>query len=284
MPVFSGYMTTVGTESAVATLWRYPVKSMQGEELNAADVTGTGLLGDRQFAVIDPATGKVAGAKNPRKWPGFFYFRAAYTSPPRAGSALPAVRVTMPDGATATTDETDLPKLLSAALGREVTISAASAAAAPAIAEEYVIADDDVTSFDLPPGTFFDAAPVHLVTTATLDRLRSLYPEGRFEPRRFRPNIIVATGPDATGFVENDWVGHEIAIGEHVRLRVAATTGRCVMSTLPQGDLPKDSGILRTAAAHNNAQVGVYAVVISGGLVRRGDTVSVFPVPGAPPS
>lgn len=284
MPVFSGYMTTVGTESAVATLWRYPVKSMQGEELNAADVTGTGLLGDRQFAVIDPATGKVAGAKNPRKWPGFFYFRAAYTSPPRAGSALPAVRVTMPDGATATTDEADLPKLLSAALGREVTISAASAAAAPAIAEEYVIADDDVTSFDLPPGTFFDAAPVHLVTTATLDRLRSLYPEGRFEPRRFRPNIIVATGPDATGFVENDWVGHEIAIGEHVRLRVAATTGRCVMATLPQGDLPKDSGILRTAAAHNNAQVGVYAVVISGGLVRRGDTVSVFPVPGAPPS
>jgi uncharacterized protein len=273
-------MTTVSAEPSVATLWRYPVKSMQGEELNAADITGTGLLGDRQFAVVDPATGKVAGAKNPRKWPGFFYFRAAYTTPPQVGSALPAVRVTMPDGTTATTDEAGesaLPKLLSEALGREVTLSAAatSTAAQPAAAEEYVIATDEVASFDLPSGTFFDAASVHLVTTATLDRLRSLYPEGRFEPRRFRPNIILETGPDATGFVENDWVGHEISIGEHVRLRVTMGTGRCVMTTLPQGDLPKDSGILRTAAQHNNAQVGVYAEVIAGGPVRRGDPVTV---------
>ena len=276
-------------ESSVATLWRYPVKSMQGEELNAADITGTGLLGDRRFAVVDPATGKVAGAKNPRKWPGFFYFRAAYTAPPCVGSALPAIRVTMPDGTTATTDEADgagLPKLLSEALGREVTLSAAAAGPGGldtagshtevATAEEYVIASDEVTAFDLPAGTFFDAASVHLVTTATLDRLRSLYPEGRFEPRRFRPNIIVDTGPDATGFVENDWVGHEICIGEQVRLRVTMATGRCVMTTLPQGDLPKDSGILRAAAQHNNAQVGVYAEVISGGRVRRGDTVKLM--------
>ena len=245
---------------------------MQGEELNAADITGVGLLGDRRFAVIDPETGKVAGAKNPRKWPGFFYFRAAYTEPPRADSALPAVRVTMPDGTSATTDEGELPKLLSEALGREVTLSAALPTAT---AEEYVIDDDEVASFDLPAGTFFDAAVVHLVTTATLDRLRSLYPEGRFEPRRFRPNIIVATGPDASGFVENDWVGHEIAIGDHVRLRVTMATGRCVMTTLPQGDLPKDSGILRTAAQHNNAQVGVYAEVISGGPVRRGEPITL---------
>ncbi len=273
MPAFAGYMTTAGVESSVATLWRYPVKSMQGEELNAADITAGGLLGDRRFAVIDSATGKVAGAKNPRKWPGFFYFRAVYTEPPRADSALPAVRVTMPDGTSATTDEAGLPKLLSEALGREVTLSAALSAAT---AEEYVIADDEVASFDLPAGTFFDAAVVHLVTTATLDKLRSLYPEGRFEPRRFRPNIIVAAGPDASGFVENDWVGHGIAIGEHVRLRVTMATGRCVMTTLPQGDLPKDSGILRTAAQHNNAQVGVYAEVVSGGPVRRGDPVTML--------
>jgi hypothetical protein len=95
----------------------------------------------------------------------------------------------MPDGTSATTDEGELPQLLSEALGREVTLSAALPTAT---AEEYVIEDDEVASFDLPAGTFFDAAVVHLVTTATLDRLRSLYPVGRFEPRRFRPNIIVA--------------------------------------------------------------------------------------------
>ena len=90
-------MTTI-SGARVATLWRYPVKSMQGEELNAADVTMAGLLGDRRFAVVDPATGKVAGAKNPRKWPGFFYFRSAYVAPPADGAELPAVRITMPDG------------------------------------------------------------------------------------------------------------------------------------------------------------------------------------------
>jgi uncharacterized protein len=273
MSVFPGRMTTADVEYSVATLWRYPVKSMQGEELNAADITAGGLLGDRQFAVIDRATGKVAGAKNPRKWPGFLYFRAAYTKPPRAGSALPTVRVTTPGGASATTDEDELPKLLSEALAREVTLSAALPAAT---AEEYVIDDEEVASFDLPAGTFFDAAVVHLLTTATLDRLRSLYPMGRFEPRRFRPNIIVATGSDTSGFVENDWVGHEIAIGEHVRLGVTMATGRCVMTTLPQGDLPKDSGILWAAAQHNNAQVGVYAEVIAGGPVRRGDPIRVL--------
>jgi uncharacterized protein YcbX len=265
-------MTTVsGTE--VATLWRYPVKSMQGEELNASYVTTSGLIGDRQFAVVDPGTGKVAGAKNPRKWPGFFYFRAAYTAPPVAGSGLPAVRVTMPDGTSATTGDADLPKLLSAALGKEVMLSGFLPVAT---AEDYVVADDEVVSWELPTGTFFDSATVHLVTTATLDKLRSLYPAGRFEPRRFRPNIIVATPPEAEGFVENGWVGREISIGPEVRLRVTMATGRCVMTTLPQGDLPHDRGILKTAVQHNDAAVGVYAEVLSGGPVRRGDTVTVL--------
>jgi uncharacterized protein YcbX len=265
---------TVITDATVAAVWRYPVKSMQGEELNAAEVTTAGILGDRKFAVVDPETGKVAGAKNPRKWPGFFDFRSAYVAPPVGGHELPAVRITMPDGATATTQDAGLPALLSAALGRPVTLSAGLATA---VAEDYDVASDEVVSWELPPGTFFDCAPLHLVTTATLDRLRSLYPQGRFEPRRFRPNIIIATPPEAAGFVENDWVGREVAIGPAVRLRVMMTTGRCVMTTLPQGDLPHDRGILRTAAAHNDAQVGVYAQVVAGGRVTRGDCVTVLP-------
>jgi uncharacterized protein len=276
-------MTILSDEPAVAALWRYPVKSMQGEELNASEITSAGLLGDRQFAVVDPATGKVAGAKNPRKWPGFFQLRASYVSPPAAGAALPPVRVTLPDGNSVTSDDGDLPKLLSEALGRDVAFSGTAAfsggAGSPngaARAEDYQVDSGDVIDWELPAGTFFDCAPVHLVTTATLDRLRSLYPAGRFEPRRFRPNIIVATGPDVSGFVENDWVGRVVAIGPDVRLRVFMATGRCVMTTLPQFDLPKDSGILRTAAQHNDAAVGVYAEVLSGGLVRRGDLVTVL--------
>jgi len=182
--------------------------------------------------------------------------------------------VTLPDGTSVTSEEAELPKLLSEALGRDVVFSGASDSMS-ASGEDYVIDADEVVEWDLPPGTFFDCAPVHLVTTATLDTLRSLYPAGRFEPRRFRPNIIVATGPGASGFAENSWVGREVAIGDSVRLRVFMATGRCVMTTLPQFDLPKDSGILRTAAQHNGAAVGVYAEVLSGGRVRRGDLVTV---------
>ena len=134
---------------------------------------------------------------------------------------------------------------------------------------------DTVTDFELPAGTFFDLAVVHLLTTATIDRLRALYPDGRFEVPRFRPNIVVATGPDEQGFVENDWVGCTIAIGDEVRLRITGPCSRCVMTTLAQGDLPKDAGILRAAAQNNHANVGVYADVLASGTIRCGEPVAV---------
>jgi uncharacterized protein YcbX len=270
-------------EGSVVALWRYPVKSMMGEELNAAEVTERGLVGDRRFAVVDAASGKVAGAKNPRKWGNFFDFRAAYVEPPKAGSTLPAVRLTLPDGTVVTSEQPDLAQILSKALGREVAFAEAQdgGESSAAQAEEYwpdmegLDYRDTVTEWELPPGTFFDLAVVHLLTTATIERLRALYPEGRFEVRRFRPNIVVAAGPDQQGFVENDWIGHTIAIGDEVRLRITGPCPRCVMTTLPQGDLPKDAGILRTAAQHNDANVGVYADVIAGGTTRRGDPVTL---------
>jgi hypothetical protein len=268
---------------SVVGLWRYPVKSMMGEELNAAEVTDRGLVGDRQFAVVDAATGKVAGAKNPRKWGNFFDFRAAYVEPPESGSKLPAVRLTLPDGTLVTSEQPDVAQVLSRALGREVEFAEAQhdGESSGAEAEEYwpdmegLEHRDTVTEWELPAGTFFDLAVVHLLTTATIERLRALYPDGRFEVRRFRPNIVVATGHDQQGFVENDWIGHTVAIGDEVRLRITGPCPRCVMTTLAQGDLPKDAGILRTAAQNNQANVGVYADVVKGGTVRRSDNVTV---------
>jgi hypothetical protein len=254
---------------------------MMGEELNATEVTKRGLVGDRQFAVVDASTGKVAGAKNPRRWGNFFDFRAAYVEPPGSGSKLPAVRLALPDGTVVTSDQPDLPQVLSRALGREVVFAQArhNGESSGVQAEEYwpdmdgLDFRDTVTDFELPAGTFFDLAIVHLLTTATIDRLGALYPEGRFEVRRFRPNIVVATVPEARGFVENDWVDQTITIGDEVRLRVTGPCPRCVMTTLAQGDLPKDAGILRAAAQNNQANVGVYADVIEAGTIRRGDPV-----------
>src|SRR3954465_4467777 len=126
MPTDATQSPTVNTQvGSVVALWRYPVKSMMGEELNSSEITDLGLLGDRQFAVVDAATGKVAGAKNPRKWGNFFDFRAAYVEPLHAKSKLPAVRIALPDGTVVTSDQPDLAQILSRALGREVAFAQA---------------------------------------------------------------------------------------------------------------------------------------------------------------
>ena len=266
----------------VVSLWRYPVKSMMGEELNATEVTERGLLGDRAYALVDSSDGKVGTAKNPRKWPNLFEFRATFIEPPRTSANLPPVRIILPDGTNAISGQSDLDQLLSKTLNRKVTLGATERGhVGPANAEEYwpdmegLDHRDTVTDFALPEGTFFDSATVHLLTTATLDRLRELYPQGRFEVRRFRPNIVVEPAFGEKDFVENAWVGHTLTIGHEVRLSITSPCPRCVMTTLPQGDLPYDPRILRTAALHNQVNIGVYATVLRGGVIHRGDVASL---------
>jgi uncharacterized protein YcbX len=130
-----------------------------------------------------------------------------------------------------------------------------------------------VTDEAMPPQTFFDVAVIHLLTTSTINRLRELYPAGRFEVRRFRPNIVVESASGEEDFIENLWVDKKVTIGEEILLRVIGPCTRCVMTTLPQGDLPKDLGILRTVAQYNQLHAGVYASVHRGGTIRRGDQV-----------
>jgi MOSC domain-containing protein len=266
------------TESVVA-LWRYPVKSMMGEELNASVVGNRGLLGDRVYAIVDPETGKVASAKHPKKWPHLFDCRAALVEPPGSSEDLPPVRVTLPDGRITRSDDADFNEAVSAMLGRSGKLE--KAVPEQPVLEEYwpdiegLALRETVTDEEMPKGTFFDLGTVHLLTTATLDRLRELYPDGRFEVRRFRPNIVVQTPAGDRSFVESDWVDRTLAIGDEVRLKVTGPCPRCVMTMLPQGDLPRDPGILRAAAQHNEANVGVYAEVKKGGSVRRGDGVRV---------
>lgn len=284
--------STTQSVGSVVSLWRYPVKSMMGEELNASKVTERGLIGDRAYALVDRSNAKVASAKNPRKWGKLFDFRAAFGDPLRSGESIPAVTITLPGGATVSSGQNDVNHVLSTVLGREVTLMA-TAPEKPSLEEYWPDIDglthretvtDEAMALGAPPGTFFDYAAVHVLTTATLDRLRELYPQGRFEVRRFRPNIVLEHTSGEKDFVENAWVGRTLAIGDEVRLTLTIPCPRCVMTTLPQGDLPKDPGILRTAAQHTprfklegygflTATVGVYASVLRGGTIQRGDPV-----------
>jgi len=266
---------------------------MIGEELNAARLSDYGLLGDRAYALIDHSDGKVATAKNPRKWPTLFAFAANFIERSDSSPQASAIRIRLPDGTVVTGDQSDVDQVLSKSINREVTLAAiereggagSSVPAFPTARSEEYWPDidgldhrDAVTDFELPTGTFFDCATVHLLTTATLDRLRQFYPQGRFEVQRFRPNIVVKPAERTQTFVEDSWIGHTLAVGDEVRLNVSGPCGRCVMTTLAQGDLPMDSGILRTAVQQNRANVGVYATVVRGGTIRCGDRVRLSAV------
>src|SRR5829696_8327998 len=258
---------------------------MLGEELNSSYVTERGLVGDRSYALIDQETGKVASAKNPRKWRKLFDFRAAFIEdPPKVVENIPPVRITFPDGTQIfSSDQEDIDHSLSSVLGREVRLIRANLEK-PSYEEywpdiEGLAQRDNVTDEAMPPQTFFDIAVIHIFTTSTINRLRELYPEGRFEVRRFRPNIVIesaaSSGEKKKDFIENLWVGKKLMIGEDILLKIIGPCTRYVMITLPQGDLPKDLGILRTVAKYNQVHVGVYASVHRSGTIRRGDKVQL---------
>src|SRR6267142_723660 len=268
---------------SVAGLWRYPVKSMQGEGLDQVPVSERGFLGDRAYALIDKDSGKVGSAKNPRRWPKLLDFRAAFREPPSPDRISPPVRIDFPDGSgSVSSDSPDVNERLSRAFNRAVVLRSAPPET-PALEEYWPDIDglahretvtDETIGMGAPPATFFDFAAIHLVTTAALSALSRAYPHGSFDWRRFRPNIIAKS--NAEGFPENDWVGRRISIGDELTLEALIPCARCVMTTLAQGDLPLDSGILRTAAQKNNVMiaplgqampsVGVYAKVLTGGV------------------
>lgn len=284
---------------SVLSVLRYPVKSMMGEELTAADVTEGGLIGDRAYALIDNTTGKIASAKNPRKWARLFDCHATFVEPPRKEHPVPPVWIMLPDGRNITSDQPNVNAVLSRFFEREVTL-AKTAPESPVLEEYWPDIDglahreavtEESIALSAPKGSFFDYAVAHIITTNTLNRLRELYPQGRFEARRFRPNMIVITGKGEADFVENAWVGLNFDVGDSLRLNVTNPCPRCVMTTLPQADLPQDHGILRTAARYNQPyvpalaqampSVGVYATVVRSGTVRRGDPLRMQPAVAA---
>jgi len=261
------------------TLWRYPVKSMQGEALEASEIGTQGVLGDRAYALWDVATDRVASAKNPKKWAALLNCHAKFAQMPEPNQPMPPVDISLINGLHLTSEQPDLNTHLSDWVGREVEFLTA-APETPTLDQYWpdvagTAHRNTVTQLLMPPGTFFDSCPIHALTTATLSALENLYPTGNFALRRFRPNLLIETESHSTGFVENDWVGQMITIGEAVTLQVDTACPRCVVTTLAQGELPQDLDILKTTAQHNNVIAGIRLSVKQGGTIRIGDRVWV---------
>jgi uncharacterized protein len=268
----------------VAILRRYPVKSMLGEDLPTCDVTRRGLAGDRVMALVHRETGKVASAKNPRLWRGLLKLHAALSGP--------AVKITFPGGAVMADTDPGTDAALSEFLGHPVTLTTTpppGAALDRADPEEVlrggIHAQVRVETGQLggaaPEGTFFDFAPLHLLTTSALDLIAALSPRGTVELERYRPNIVIRTS--APGFTENDWADRDLLIGPGLMIRVIARTPRCAIPTLEHGGLPRDPDALRVPAGHNRIRptdalgpqpcAGVYAQVLRPGHIQLGDVV-----------
>jgi uncharacterized protein YcbX len=290
----------------IRDLWRYPVKSMRGEQLEWVRVCERGVDGDRLYAVRDCETGKIASAKHPRLWGTLLRCAAHYIDPegPKGpGGPEGEVAITLPSGQQLTSGQDDLDAALCALTGRVVQL--ADSVPEHAEIERYwpdvdglaprETLRESVTASEIglgtPGRTFFDYAPLHMLTTASLAMLAALHPHpsGSVDSRRFRPNVVIETSDETRGFVENGWVGHRLLIGADVSLRVSNPTPRCVVPTLRQGPLAADTDVLRTIADHNRPPVpalgdalrpclGIYASVERSGVVRVGDTVHMADV------
>ncbi len=269
---------------AVSALWRFPVKSMLGEERPELLVTETGVAGDRAYALRELATGRILSAK---KFPQMFGFRAHYQGPAQ-GENLPPPTIALPDGRTVRADEPDASRLLSLALGFDVAIERPKAdkRERASVDPRTVFGDVPINQvfptikpdeapeyFGLVRGTFLDSATIHLLTTGTLAHVQRLAGARHLDCRRFRPNILVESEGASAGFVEDQWLGGTLEIGESLKIVAMQPALRCIMITLAQGDLEADRSILAAAAAHHQLNVGLFAAVSSAGFVRVGDPV-----------
>lgn len=264
----------------VAALRRYPVKSMLGESRDSIRIGQLGVEGDRRFALIDDATGRVATAKHPRRWRALLECAAA--------TGDDGVVVTLPDGRDLPVTEAAEP--LSELLGRAVHI--ADERAAGAVLERSdpleVLAHGIDAEFDpvllelgqgAPGGAFVDHSPVHLITTSTLDAIGV----GLAEALRYRPNVVIEMADGSEPFAENGWVGAQIRLGQAV-LRGTMPTSRCAVPTLKHGDTERRPDAVRYLLEHNRVEVpgsgtlpcaGVYAEVLAVGTVSTGDEVRI---------
>ena len=279
---------TIGT---VTTLSRYPAKSMLGEARDTLTVAARGIVGDRAWAVLDEATGKVASAKRPKLWRDLLGCTARTLDEADGG----AVEITLPNGAARRAGDPRLDALLSALTGRAVRLASRPPIAAEidrSFPEEVLTdgigADVEFSLLILgagaPPGTFLDYAPLHLITSTTLDSIGAALPEGSVEAARYRPNVVISSPGGEGGFPENEWVGGTVRIGDEVALRIILQTPRCAIPMLAHGALPPRPGALRVTAEHNRVEIpgfgnqpcaGIYAEVLQGGTIREGDRVTL---------
>ncbi|OCJ08987.1 hypothetical protein A6U87_08955 [Rhizobium sp. AC44/96] len=238
----------------ITELWRYPVSSVTGELLERAEVSADGLAGDRRFALVEVSSGIVAHPERDRQWQKCVFVKSRTTS---AGT----VEVKTPDHDWRGVNDPHLALELTDFFGFDVALRPYERARAGT--SDVEVAKDR-----------YQVSPLHLLTSASIDHLKSIHPAGDPDRRRFRPNIVVETSKDITGFAELDWIDKGVRLGE-VEGTVIAPTKRCGFTIIEQDGLPNDPEILRNIMRFGRRNMGVYCAPAQGGVLKVGDLVNL---------
>jgi uncharacterized protein len=248
----------------VLAIWRYPVKAMLGELLEAVGIGPRGCDGDRRWIVVHARTGeRIANKRGPTD-PRLRACRAELLDD---ADADPPLRITLPDGERL--EGAQIEAALSELLERRVRLERSDAPADGRFGTT---------------GAYHDLAPIHLITTGTLAHLRALAPESDWDVRRFRPNLLLDDGGSADAFAEDALLGGRLRAPSGMALTVGLPTPRCVVPTRAQDGLPADPKILRTVVRRHRIDLGpfgrhgcagAYAEVANPGPLRTGERLDV---------
>ncbi|MXV79515.1 MAG: MOSC domain-containing protein [Chloroflexi bacterium] len=286
---------SVGT---VTQLWRYPVKSMAGEQLSAAEIDQNGVAGDRGWAVREI---EADVTRNAREMPKLLQFASAYAESPSFDQRSPAVTITTPDNLQVQSADENRDQQLSEILGRPVMLTPLHPAddlawyaraqipegvdPMQALRQLMGMQEDDplpdfsglppdLQNFSSPPGTYFDCYPIHIMTTSSLNTLAEAGGGEDVDVRRFRPNVLIDTG-DAQGLLEVDWTGKKLRLGEIV-IELQTTTVRCSVPAHAQRDFGSSRAVGRALIENTKQHLGSYCNVLQGGMVNVGDDVELI--------
>ncbi|MDE2989346.1 MAG: MOSC N-terminal beta barrel domain-containing protein [Chloroflexota bacterium] len=286
---------SVGT---VTQLWRYPVKSMAGEQLSAAEIDQNGVAGDRGWAVREI---EADVTRNAREMPKLLQFASAYAESPSFDQRSPAVTITTPDNLQVQSADENRDQQLSEILGRPVMLTPLHPAddlawyaraqipegvdPMQALRQLMGMQEDDplpdfsglppdLQNFSSPPGTYFDCYPIHIMTTSSLNTLAESGGGEDVDVRRFRPNVLIDTG-DTEGLLEVDWTGKQLRLGEVV-IELQTTTVRCSVPAHAQRDFGSSRAVGRALIENTKQHLGSYCNVLQGGTVNVGDDVELI--------
>jgi uncharacterized protein YcbX len=287
--------------ATITDIFRYPVKSMKGHALSSAIMTKRGIPGDRAWALKDEERGGIKGGK---RFPQLLSMTPVFASEPNEQNISPTVSITLQDGQVVSSTDPDINATLSKAVGSPVSLW-------PILPEDQLehylrppmdenvdveayyreifarnpdeplpdvsLFPEEVLKYESPPGSYFDAFPILIMSRASLIHLNEVAAaaggQSNFDVRRFRPNILLDI--DANGFPENQWMGRRARIGSAV-IKFEMPCPRCVITTHGFEDLPKDPKIMRHLVKENDGNLGAYVSIETPGTFAQGDVIELL--------